>query len=162
MEDFELHIPTKIIFGKNKVQEIGKHAKKYGKKLLMIYGMRSIKKYGIYDQVIKSLKKEDLEIIEYPGAKSNPVLAHVYKGISIARKEDVDFILAVGGGSAIDTAKAIAAGVLYNGDVWDFYKGTAEIEKALPVLTVLTIPATGSEMNGGTVITNTKTKEKRF
>ena len=160
MKDFELHIPTKIIFGKNKVQEIGKHAKKYGKKLLMVYGMESIKKYGIYDQVIKSLKKEDLEIIEYPGAKPNPVLTHVYEGISIARKEDVDFILAVGGGSAIDTAKAIAAGVLYNGDVWDFFKGTAEIEKALPVLTVLTIPATGSEMNGGAVITNTKTREK--
>jgi len=78
VEDFELHIPTKIIFGKNKVQEIGKHAKKYGKKLLMVYGIGSIKKYGIYNQVIKSLKKENLKIIEYPGAKPNPVLTFGY------------------------------------------------------------------------------------
>jgi len=160
MKDFELQVPTKIVFGKNRVSEIGKYAKYYGKKLLMVYGMGSIKDNGVYDQVIDSLKKEGLEIIEHSGVKSNPTLLHVNEGISIAKKENADFILAVGGGSAIDSAKAIAAGTLYNGNVWDFYEGTAKIKKAIPILTVLTIPATGSEMNGGTVITNMKTKEK--
>jgi alcohol dehydrogenase YqhD (iron-dependent ADH family) len=160
MEDFELHIPTKIVFGKNRVLEIGKYAKNYGKKLLLVYGKASIKKYGVYDQVIDSLKEQDLEIVEYPGVKSNPLLSHTKEGIAIAKKEKVDFILAVGGGSVIDSAKAIAAGSLYDGNVWDFYTGDEDIKKALPVLTVLTIPAAGSEMNGGTVLTNEATKDK--
>jgi alcohol dehydrogenase YqhD (iron-dependent ADH family) len=160
MEDFELHIPTKIIFGKNKVSEIGKHAKEFGKKILLVYGMGSIKKNKVYSQVIKSLQKENLEIVEHAGVKSNPVLSHVKQGISISREENIDLILAVGGGSVIDASKSIAAGTLYDGDVWDFYEDKAEIKKALPVLTVLTIPAAGSEMNGGTVVTNEKTKEK--
>ena len=160
MENFELCIPTKIVFGKNRVHEIGKYAKDYGKKLLLVYGKGSIKKNGIYDEVINSLKEQNFEILEHSGVKSNPLLSHVNEGISIAKNENVDFILAVGGGSVIDSAKAIAAGALYDGNVWDFYKKTKKIKEALPVLTVLTIPATASEMNGGTVLTNEETNDK--
>ncbi|MFO7928130.1 MAG: iron-containing alcohol dehydrogenase [Candidatus Humimicrobiaceae bacterium] len=160
MENFELCIPTRIVFGKDRVHEVGKYAKDYGKKLLLVYGKGSIKKHGIYDEVINSLKEQNLEIVEHPGVKSNPVLSHVNEGIAIAKRENVDFILAVGGGSVIDSAKAIAAGALYDGDVWDFYKGTEDIKEALPVLTVITIPATASEMNGGTVLTNEETNDK--
>jgi len=160
MEDFDLCIPTKIIFGKNRIPEIGKYAKDYGNKLMLVYGKGSIKKNKVYDMVIGSLNKEGLEILEFSGVKSNPVLSHVNKGIDLARKKNIEFILAVGGGSVIDTAKAIAAGILYDGNVWDFFSGASKIEKAIPVLTVLTIPATASEMNGGTVITNEDTKEK--
>jgi alcohol dehydrogenase YqhD (iron-dependent ADH family) len=160
MKNFELCIPTKIVFGKGRVSEIGSYAKDYGKKLLLVYGKDSIKKSGIYETVIKSLSDEGLTVFEHPGVKSNPLLSHTKEGISIAKSKKVDFILGVGGGSVIDEAKAIAAGALYDGDVWDFYKGTAKIKSALPVLSVLTIPATASEMNGGTVITNEETIQK--
>ncbi len=160
MKNFELCIPTKIVFGKGRVSEIGSCAKEYGKKLLLVYGKSSIKKSGIYDIVLKSLNDEGLTVFEHPGVKSNPLVSHAREGISIAKSKKVDFILGVGGGSVIDEAKAIAAGALYNGDVWDFYKGTAKIKEALPVLSVLTIPATASEMNGGTVLTNAETVQK--
>jgi alcohol dehydrogenase YqhD (iron-dependent ADH family) len=160
MNNFELCIPTKIVFGKGRVAEIGTYAKEYGEKLLLVYGKNSIKKSGIYETVIKSLKDVGLTVFEHPGVKSNPLLSHTKEGILIAKSKKVDFILGVGGGSVIDEAKAIAAGTLYDGDVWDFYKGTAKIKAALPVLSVLTIPATASEMNGGTVITNEETMQK--
>ncbi len=160
MKSFEFHIPTKIVFGEGKISLIGPYANKYGKKLMVVYGKGSIKKNGVYDKVIKSLNEQHLDFIEYPGVKSNPVLSHVNEGISLARQEKVDFILAVGGGSVIDEAKAIAAGLCYDGNVWDFYNGTAKIQEALPVLTILTIPATASEMNGGTVLSNEETRQK--
>jgi alcohol dehydrogenase YqhD (iron-dependent ADH family) len=160
MKSFEFHIPTKIVFGEGKISLIGSYAEKYGKKLLLVYGKGSIKKSGIYDKVVKSLNEAHLDFIEYPGVKSNPVLSHVNEGIKLARQEKVDFILAAGGGSVIDEAKAIAAGLCYNGNVWDFYNGTAKIKEALPVLTILTIPATASEMNGGTVLSNEQTRQK--
>jgi alcohol dehydrogenase YqhD (iron-dependent ADH family) len=160
MKNFELCIPTKIVFGRGRVSEIGSYAKEYGKKLLLVYGKNSIKKSGIYDNVMKSLNDADLTVFEHPGVKSNPLLSHTKEGILIAKSKKVDFILGVGGGSVIDEAKAIAAGALYEGNVWDFYKGTAKIKAALPVLSVLTIPATASEMNGGTVITNEETIQK--
>jgi alcohol dehydrogenase YqhD (iron-dependent ADH family) len=160
MENFEFHIPTKIVFGKDTVNETGKHAWNFGKKLLMVYGMESIKKNGTYDKIIKSLKQENFEIIEFSGVKSNPTLSHTKEGIKLAKENKVDLILAVGGGSVIDEAKAIAAGALYNGDVWDFYSGDKKIKAALPIVTVLTIPATSSEMNSISVITNTETKRK--
>lgn len=160
MENFEFHIPTKIIFGKDVVNETGKHAKKYGKKLLMLYGLGSIKKNGTYDRVVKSLKQENLEIIEFPGVKSNPILAHAREAIRLAKENKVDFILAVGGGSVIDEAKGISAGALYDGDVWDFYNKDVKIKAALPLVTVQTIPATSSEMNQISVLTNEETKRK--
>ena len=160
MENFEFHVPTKIVFGKDVVNETGKHARNLGKKLLMIYGLGSIKKSGTYDKVVKSLKQENLEIIEFPGVKSNPILSHAKEGIRLAKENKVDFILAVGGGSVIDEAKAIAAGALYNGDIWDFYTEDVKIKAALPIVVVLTIPATSSEMNSVSVITNEETKRK--
>jgi NADP-dependent alcohol dehydrogenase len=160
MKNFELCIPTNIIFGKGRVSEIGSYAKEYGKKLLLVYGKNSIKKSGVYDTVMKSLSEAGLTVFEHPGVKSNPLLSHAKEGISIAKSKKVDFILGVGGGSVIDESKAIAAGALYDGDVWDFYKDTAKIKQALPVLSVLTIPATASEMNGGTVLTNEETTQK--
>jgi alcohol dehydrogenase YqhD (iron-dependent ADH family) len=160
MKNFELCIPTRIVFGKGRVSEIGSHAKEYGKKLLLVYGKSSIKKNGIYDTVMESLNNAGLTVFEHPGVKSNPLLSHAKEGILIAKNKRVDFILGVGGGSVIDEAKAIAAGTLYDGDVWDFYAGTVKIKAALPVLTVLTIPATASEMNGGTVLTNEDTMQK--
>jgi len=160
MKDFTLWIPTKIVFGKNKIPEIGKYCAENGKKALFVYGQSSIKSNGVYDSVVKSLKDNKIEFVEYPGVKPNPLVSHARKGIEIARREKVDFILAVGGGSVIDEAKAIAAGVCYDGDVWDFYNDIAKIQAALPVLTVLTLPAAGSEMNGGTVLSDEETKKK--
>lgn len=160
MKNFIFHNPTKIIFGEGTVSQIGNEAKPYGRKVMMVYGVSSIKKSGLYDRVIASIQEAGLEIVEYSGVKSNPVLSHLNVGIELAKKEKVDFILAVGGGSVIDESKAIAAGCMTDGNVWDFFTGDAEIKAALPVLTVLTIPATGSEMNGGTVITNDETSQK--
>ncbi|MBN1299555.1 MAG: iron-containing alcohol dehydrogenase [Actinobacteria bacterium] len=160
MKDFEFCIPTKIVFGKDRIREIGAFAKKYGKKLLLVYGQSSIKKNGVYDKVVKSLDAAGLKYTEFSGVKSNPVLSHVNKGIEIAKKENVDFVLAVGGGSAIDEAKAIASGLCYDGNVWDFYNGKKTIEETLPILTIPTLPAAASEMNGGSVITNEQTRQK--
>ncbi len=127
---------------------------------MLLYGMGSIKKNGLYEKVVKSLDEAGIEYADFGGVRSNPVLSFVRQGIEFFRKEQLDGIVAVGGGSVIDTAKAIAAGVFYEGDVWDFFLGKADIEKAAPVTVVLTLAATGSEMNSGGVITNEKTLQK--
>jgi alcohol dehydrogenase YqhD (iron-dependent ADH family) len=160
MQNFIYYIPTKIVFGKETIKQIGDYAKEYGKKALFVYGKSSIKKYGVYDTVINSLKKSNIEVIEHRGVKSNPVLSHVEEGIKLANSQNVDFILAVGGGSAIDEAKAIAAGTRTDGDLWDFFIGKRTLKAALPVVDVLTIPASSSEMNCTSVITNDKTLDK--
>ena len=154
MENFIFRNATKIIFGKDTENNVGTETAKYGSKILLHYGGGSIKKYGLYDKVLKSLKDAGLEIIELGGVKPNPRLSLVKRGIDICRKENIDFILAVGGGSAIDSAKAIAAGVPYSGDVWDFYTQKAVAEKVIPLGVVLTIPAAGSESSSSSVITN--------
>jgi len=118
------------------------------------YGRGSIKKFGLYNRIMKSLKKEGIEAVELGGVKPNPRLGMVRDGIKLCRKENIKFILAVGGGSTIDSAKAIAVGVPYQGDVWDFYSGKAKVKESLPLGTVLTIPAAGSEVSGDSVITN--------
>jgi alcohol dehydrogenase YqhD (iron-dependent ADH family) len=156
MENFTFVNETKIIFGKDTENQVGMETVKYGKRVLLHYGGGSIKKYGLYDKILKSLKGAGLEIIELGGVQPNPVLSLAKKGIDICRKEKVDFILAVGGGSVIDSAKIIAVGVPYSGDVWDFYIGKAVPEKILPVGVVLTIPASGSESSTSAVITNEK------
>jgi alcohol dehydrogenase YqhD (iron-dependent ADH family) len=156
MENFTFVNETKIIFGKDTENQVGMETAKYGKRVLLHYGGGSIKKYGLYDKILKSLKGAGLEIIELGGVQPNPVLSLAKKGIDICRKEKVDFILAVGGGSVIDSAKIIAVGVPYSGDVWDFYIGKAVPEKILPVGVVLTIPASGSESSTSAVITNEK------
>ena len=161
MEDFTFHNPTKIVFGKGTVSKIGEETKNHGiKKVLFLYGRGSIKRNGVYDQVVESLKKNEITWTEVYGVKPNPVLSKVHEAVKKAREENVEGILAVGGGSVIDSAKAIAAGFYYEGDIWDAFIGKYKIEKALPIFTVLTISATGSEMNGNAVITNEKTNQK--
>ena len=154
MKNFNFQNETKIIFGKDTETEIASEVSNYSKKVLLHYGGGSIKKTGLYDRVIKSLNDNGISYVELSGVKPNPRLSLVKEGIDICRKEGIDFILAVGGGSVIDSAKAIAAGVKYSGDVWDFFDGKAEVGEAIPIGTILTIPATGSETGDGTVLTN--------
>lgn len=160
MQNFVFELPTRVIFGKGNIGRAGREVKAFGTRALMVYGSGSIKKNGIYGQVISSLAEAGVSVVELGGVKSNPVLSLVYKGIETARKESVDVVLAVGGGSVIDTAKAIAAGVKADHDVWDFFTRTKMIAGALPVVTVLTIAASASEMNPAAVITNDKTDQK--
>lgn len=154
MENFVFSSPTKIIFGKDTEDFIAAEVINYSKRILLCYGGRSIIKTGLYDKVVASLKKADIEFLELGGVKPNPRLSLVQEGINLCRNNNINFILVVGGGSAIDTAKAIAVGVPYQGDVWDFFLGKAVITQALPVGVILTIPAAGSEASSNTVITN--------
>jgi alcohol dehydrogenase len=161
MENFIFNNPTKIIFGRGTEQQVGQEVARYSHKILLHYGGGSIKASGLYDTVVKSLKENKVEFVELAGVKPNPRLSLVYEGIRICREQKIGFILAVGGGSVIDSAKAIASGVPYDGDVWDFYIGKAVVEQALPVGTILTIPAAGSESSTGTVITKEEDNLKR-
>jgi alcohol dehydrogenase YqhD (iron-dependent ADH family) len=160
MQNFVFHNPTKIVFGQGTLDKVGSEAVPYGNKALYIYGKGSIKKNGVYDSTIASLKSAGITLIEFDGVKANPVLSHTREGIALAKQEKVDLIVAVGGGSVIDEAKAIAAGAVMENDIWEFYARRYTPKGALPLLSVLTMSATGSEMNGGTVITNEETKEK--
>ncbi len=163
MEDFSFYRPTRVIFGRGSEEKVGEETKKYGKKILLHYGQGSIKKTGLFDKVMKSLKKENIEVIELGGVKPNPRLSLVREGIDVCKKQNIDFILVVGGGSTIDSAKAIAAGAEYDGDVWDFYSGDkVPVEKALPLGIILTIPAAGSEVSPDSVITDEDGLYKRF
>lgn len=160
MQDFIFENPTKIIFGRGQISQIGKEIARFGRTVLLVYGRESIKKNGIYDQVMSSLREAGLQIVEFPGVKSNPMLAHALKGIALAREAQVDVVLAVGGGSVIDTAKTIAAGVKADHDVWDFFTYAKPILGALPVLTVLTLAASASEMNSAAVMTREEGLQK--
>lgn len=161
MNDFTFYSPTYFVFGKGRENETGKYVKKFGgSRVLIHFGGGSIIKSGLLDRVKKSLESENLSYIELGGVKPNPRSGLVYEGIELCRKEKVDFILAVGGGSSIDSAKAIAAGTVYEGDFWDFYQGRP-VENALPVGTVLTISAAGSEGSPDSVITNENGDYKR-
>jgi len=153
MNSFNFYSPTEFVFGKGRENDAGKYVKKYGgNKVLIHFGGQSAQKSGLLDRVKASLENEGIPYKELGGVKPNPRDSLVYKGIELCRNEDIDFILAVGGGSVIDSAKAIAMGVVYDGDFWDFYSGK-QPEKALPVATVLTIAAAGSEGSGDSVIT---------
>jgi hypothetical protein len=161
VNNFVFHNPTKILFGKGTITEIGKEIRDRGiRKVLFLYGGGSIKKNGVYDTIIKSLKDNSVEWVEVSGVVPNPVLSKVHEGVEVAKREKVEAVLAVGGGSVADSGKAIAAGFYYDGDIWDAYVGKYNITKALPLFVVLTLSATGSEMNGNSVITNEKTKQK--
>lgn len=153
MQNFTFENRTKIIFGKGVERKTGAEVLKYGDKTLLLYGEGSIKKHGIYDKVMKSLRESEIDVIELGGVQPNPRLNLVKAGIELCKSENINFILAVGGGSVIDTAKAVSIGVPYEGDVWDFYSTDKSIEEALPIGTVLTIPAAGSESSPGSVIT---------
>lgn len=163
MINFEFYNPARILFGKSRELEVGRLIKKYGgKKVLLHYGGGSIKKTGLYDKVIRILEEEGIEYVELGGVVPNPRLSLVREGIKLCQDQGVDFILAVGGGSAIDSAKAIAAGVFAGHDVWDFYAKNVNMpNKALPIGVILTIPAAGSETSSGTVITNDENGLKR-
>lgn len=155
MQNFDFYSPTYFAFGKGKEKETGTLVKRFGgTKVLLHYGGGSIKKNGAYDSVVRSLNEAGIPFVELGGVKPNPRSGLVYEGIELCRKEGVDFILAVGGGSSIDSAKAIALGVPYEGDFWDFYETDRIVTEALPVGTVLTIAAAGSEGSSGSVITN--------
>ncbi|MDF1884023.1 iron-containing alcohol dehydrogenase [Sulfurimonas sp. SAG-AH-194-C21] len=161
MKDFSYYNPTKIEFGRGKEKEIGRYIQEAGiTKVLFVYGMNSIKKSGLYDETIISLKKYGVAYEELGNVVSNPLLSRVNDGIKLSRETQVQAILGVGGGSVADTIKAIAVGVKYEGDVWDFFTHKAVIKEALPVFTVMTLAATASEMNGNSVITHDETKEK--
>lgn len=160
MLNFDFYAPARIVFGRDTQHQIGKLLKPHAKKVLLHYGGGSIKKTGLYDQVTASLKEAGVSFVELGGVKPNPRLSLVHEGIALCKKEGVDLILAVGGGSAIDSAKAIAMGVYYEGDVWEVYDKGLSIERALPVAVVLTIPAAGSESSGDTVITREDTQRK--
>jgi alcohol dehydrogenase YqhD (iron-dependent ADH family) len=162
MDNFTFYSPTFFVFGKDTENEAGQYVKQFGgSKVLIHYGGQSAKKSGLLDRVGASLDAAGIPYVSLGGVKPNPRSGLVYEGIDLCRKEGVDFVLAVGGGSVIDSAKAIAAGVLYDGDFWDFYSGKSHIEKALPVGTVLTIAAAGSEGSPDSVITKEEGMFKR-
>ncbi len=154
MENFVFQNPTKILFGRGMEDRVGEEAAVYSKNILLHYGGGSIKKTGLYDRVTSSLKKAGVSWVELGGVKPNPRLSLVHEGVKLVKENNLGLILAVGGGSVIDSAKAIAMGAVIENDVWDFYMGKGEPKSALPIGTVLTIPAAGSEASTGTVITN--------
>lgn len=162
MDNFTFYSPTYFDFGRGAESHVAELVHRFGgTKVLFHYGGGSIKKSGLYDRVADCLKKEGIAFVELGGVKPNPRSGLVQEGIQLCKSEKVDFILAVGGGSVIDSAKAIAAGSVYDGNFLDFYRGKAVIEKALPVGTVLTIAAAGSEGSGNTVITDEETQIKK-
>ncbi len=161
MNDFVFQNPTKVYFGKNHLGHLGEELSRFGKKVLLAYGGGSIKKNGLYGKVMAELGKAGLTVFELPGIEPNPRHTTVNKGAAICKKEGVDVVLAVGGGSTIDACKAIAATAKYRGDdSWDLVSGKASVAESLPLVTILTLAATGSEMDGGCVISNVGTNEK--
>lgn len=154
MKNFEFQNPTRIIFGRNAEEKVGEQVAAYSKNILLHFGGGSIKTSGLYDRVTASLKKAGVSWVELGGVQPNPRLDLVHEGVKLCKENKLGFILAIGGGSVIDSAKAIAMGSVIEGDVWDFYLGKGAPVVALPIGTVLTIPAAGSEASTGTVITN--------
>ena len=155
MKDFNYYAPTQVAFGRKAEQATGRLVKQYGgTKVLVHYGGKSAERSGLLDAVCRALEAEHLPYVKLGGVVPNPRLSKVHEGIDLCRAEGVDFILAIGGGSVIDSAKAISMGVTYEGDVWDFFTHKAEVDTCLPLGAVLTLPAAGSEMSDATVITN--------
>ncbi|MDR7079074.1 alcohol dehydrogenase YqhD (iron-dependent ADH family) [Neobacillus niacini] len=160
MQNFTFWNPTKLIFGKGQLEQVKNEIPQYGKKVLVVYGGGSIKRSGLYDKVIQLLNEIGTQVYELSGVEPNPRVNTARKGVEICKNEGIDFLLAVGGGSVIDCTKLIAAGAKYDGDAWDLVVKKAVVKDALPFGTVLTLAATGSEMNSGSVITNWETNEK--
>lgn len=158
MKNFEFCVPTDVLFGRDQEKQLPQKLAGFGKKILMTYGGGSIKRNGLYDKLMQTLK--DFEVFELGGVEPNPRISTVNKGVAICKRESIDMILAVGGGSTIDCSKAIAAGVYYDGDAWDLVTGDAPVTDALPIAVVLTIAATGSEMDCAAVLSNAETEEK--
>ncbi|MDO5026315.1 MAG: iron-containing alcohol dehydrogenase [Tissierellia bacterium] len=160
MKDFVFDISTKILFGKNQLENLPKEIKKYGKKVLFVYGSVSIKKTGLYDRVSKVLKEAGIEYYDLAGIVPNPRIDKVREGIKLVKENNIDFILAVGGGSVIDTSKLIGVGSSIEADPWDIVIGKEKPLAGLAIGVILTLSATGSEMNAGSVITNEESGQK--
>lgn len=160
IENFIAYNPTRLHFGKGVTEALGKTVRQYGEKVLLVYGKGSVKKYGYYDQIITRLKKAGLEIVEYSGIKPNPVVDDVRKAIALGKEKNIDVIVALGGGSVIDSAKIIGLSLANDIDPWEFMTWQAEPEKSIPLVTVLTLAATGTEMNAAAVLQNPETGQK--
>ncbi len=161
MNNFVYNIPTKVYFGENQLGHLGQELAKFGKRVLLTYGGGSIKRSGLYDRVLDELRKANLEVYELSGIEPNPRIESVRKGVEICKQKDIDVLLAVGGGSTIDATKFMAAGACVEHDPWEFFGADAKpIERALPIVTILTLSATGSEMDTAGVISNLETGDK--
>lgn len=162
MNNFIYHAPTKVFFGKDTEKQVGNIIKDYGyTKVLLVYGGGSIKRYGLYDTIVKSLNDNEIKFTELDGVEPNPKLSMVRQGAEICKRDGIELVLAVGGGSSIDMAKVTAAAALYDGNPWDFSSKVKEPTQALPIGVILTHSAAGSEMSASAVITNEETKIKR-
>jgi alcohol dehydrogenase YqhD (iron-dependent ADH family) len=159
--NFVAYNPVRLHFGKGVTDTLGETVRQYGKKVLLVYGKGSVKKYGYYDRVMAQLKDAGAEVTEFGGIKPNPLVDDVRKAVALGRKKEVEVILALGGGSVIDSAKIISLGVVHEVDPWDFMTWGVQPEKSLPLVTVLTLAATGTEMNAAAVLQNHKTGQKR-
>lgn len=160
MHNFVWHNPTKVLFGRDTLPKIGAETAAWGRKVLLVYGQESLKQSGLHEQITHSLLEAGLDIVEFGGVRSNPLVSHARAGIAKAKAAKIDVIVAAGGGSVLDTAKAIGAGAVVEHDVWKFFTGKKGIKGSLPVLTLPTLAASGSEMNSGMVLTNEQTAEK--
>lgn len=160
MDNFHYHIPTDVYFGKGQIDKLGKRISTIAKKVLLVYGGGSIKKIGLYDAIMQQLAQAGVTVFELAGVEPNPRIQTVRKGVAICKQEGVGAVLAAGGGSTIDCAKAISAGACYGGDAWDLVLDGNKIKKALPIAAVLTLAATGSEMDGFAVISDMDKNEK--
>lgn len=160
MENFIYSVPTTVYFGKGQIKHIGEIVSEYGKRVLLVYGGGSIKRNGIYDDVTTIFENEGIVYHELSGVEPNPRIITVRKGVELCREHDIDVVVPIGGGSTIDCAKVIAAAVTYKGDAWDIVLDGSKIESVLPVVTVLTLSATGSEMDTFAVISNMETNDK--
>jgi alcohol dehydrogenase YqhD (iron-dependent ADH family) len=160
IENFVAYNPTKLHFGKNVVETLGETVKQYGKRVLLVYGKGSVKKYGTYDLVVEQLTGAGLEIVEYGGIQPNPLVGDVRKAVTLGKEKNIDVIVALGGGSVIDSCKIMGLSLANDIDPWQFMTWQAHPKKSIPLVTVLTLAATGTEMNGAAVLQNPETGQK--
>jgi alcohol dehydrogenase YqhD (iron-dependent ADH family) len=160
MENFTVYNPTKLFFGSQIIDKMHKNIVKYGQKALLLYGKKSAKEFGYYDMIVEQLRQARINFVEYFGIKANPILSDVINAVEVCKKEKIDFIIALGGGSVIDSAKIISVAYANELDPWQIMKYEVIPQKSVPIIAVLTLAATGTEMNGATVIQNSKTHEK--
>ncbi len=160
MRNFTHNIPTKLYFGEGQIKHLAESLDQFGKNVLMTYGGGSIKKTGLYDEIMAILNEGGFNVVEMPGIEPNPRITSVEKGVALCKEHNIDVILAVGGGSTIDCSKAIATGVYYEGDLWEMVQTASRMRKAVPLVDILTLSATGSEFDGGAVISNMDTNQK--
>lgn len=161
MNNFNFYAPTKILFGKGQIENLGKEIIPYAKKVLLAYGGGSVKKSGLYDKTVSILNQNGIDFFELSGIEPNPKIESVREGVKLCRENKIEAIVAIGGGSVIDCAKAISAAVGYEGDPWELILDNSLITSAIPIFTVLTLSATGTEMNGNAVISNMETNDKK-